>query len=97
MVAAGSDRIEGRGACHAADDLYGWTQEIAMTAIKSGDPVLNTMRFKGIPVTRKNYLNLCYMGKPPLDSDGQLHPEAEQELPDELRGPDDVIGQSNPI
>jgi len=68
-----------------------------MTAIKSGDPVLNTMRFKGIPVTRKNYLNLCYMGKPPLDSDGQLHPEAEQELPDELRGPDDVIGQSNPI
>ena len=68
-----------------------------MTAIKSGDPVLNTMRFKGIPVTRKNYLNLCYMGKPPLDSDGHLHPEAEQELPDELRGPDDVIGQSNPI
>ena len=32
---------------------------------RSGDPILNTMRFKGIPVTRENYLNLEYMGETP--------------------------------
>ncbi len=64
-----------------------------MTATKSGDPLLDTMRFQGIPVTRENYLMLEYMGKPPK----QLHPEAEQELPEEIRGPDDILGGQHPI
>ena len=62
----------------------------------SGDPVANVLRARG-RLTRANYLALNYLGKPPLDSDGQLHPEAEQELPDELRGPDDPIGSQHPI
>ena len=59
---------------------------------KSGDPLLDTMRHQGIPVTRERYLMLEYMGKPPIGIDGQLDAEAEQQLPEELQGPDDPVG-----
>ena len=52
---------------------------------KSGDPLLNTMRHQGIPITRENYLMLAFMGRPPAE----LHPEQEAELPAELQAPDD--------
>jgi len=48
---------------------------------KSGDPLLNTMRHQGIPITRENYLMLAFMGRPPTE----LHPEHEAELPAELQ------------
>ena len=48
---------------------------------KSGDPLLNTMRHQGIPITRENYLMLAFMGRPPTE----LHPEQEAELPAELQ------------
>ena len=52
--------------------------------MNNGDPVANVLRRHG-RLTRENYLNLEYMGKPPKE----LHPEMEQELPEELQAPDD--------
>ena len=57
----------------------------------SGDPVANVLRRQG-KLTRANYLALEYMGCPPLYSDGQLPPELEAELPEELQAPDDILG-----
>lgn len=45
------------------------------------DPVLDYMRRSGIPITRKSYLNLAYMGNPPED----LSVEGEANLPAEIR------------
>ncbi len=58
----------------------------------SGSPLADTLRRKGL-LTRETYLNLEYMGKPPK----QLHPEAEEQLPPELQGPDDPIGGVHPV
>ena len=55
----------------------------------SGDPVANVLRARG-RLTRANYLALNYLGRPPLDSEGRLPPELEQEMPEELREPDSV-------
>jgi hypothetical protein len=43
--------------------------------------LLKWMRRHNIPITRENYLNLAYMGKPPAG----LTLEEEEELPLELR------------
>jgi len=58
----------------------------------SGDPVANVLRARG-RLTRRNYLNINYLGRPLA----VLHPEAEEQLPDELRGPDDPPGGIHPI
>ena len=52
----------------------------------SGDPIFEIMKARGLPLTRETYLNLNFMGKPPA----VLHPEIEQEMPEELREPDDI-------
>jgi hypothetical protein len=41
---------------------------------------LEWMKSKGIPLTRKNYLALAYLGKPPAELDA----EQEAEIPEEL-------------
>jgi hypothetical protein len=43
------------------------------------DPLLETMRYYGIPLTRENYLNLAYLGEEP-----KLDAEQEAALPVEL-------------
>lgn len=48
---------------------------------KSNDDVVLTMKKYGIPITRKNYLDLAYFGKPP----SELTAEQELELPEEIR------------
>src|SRR5262249_2200273 len=45
------------------------------------DGLLKWMRRYNIPITRENYLNLAYMGKPPVG----LTLQEEEELPPELR------------
>jgi len=52
----------------------------------SGDPIFEIMKARGLPLTRETYLNLNFMGKPPA----VLHLEIEQEMPEELREPDDI-------
>jgi hypothetical protein len=47
----------------------------------SEDYVTQWLRKKGIPVTRKNWLNVAYMGAPPAE----LSAEEEAELPEELQ------------
>lgn len=42
------------------------------------DAILSIMRKLGIPLTRENYIQLAYLGRPQLDA------EAEANLPDEL-------------
>jgi len=54
--------------------------------MNDGDPVANVLRRRN-RLTRENYLNLEYMGRPPLGPDGQLPPELEAELPEELQAP----------
>lgn len=44
-------------------------------------PVLNHMVRVGIPLTRENYLDLAYMGKPPKE----LSAEEEMQIPEILR------------
>ena len=45
-------------------------------------PILEMLQEQGIPATRANYLAVSHPGKDPEE---QLHPEAELELPPELR------------
>jgi hypothetical protein len=45
------------------------------------DPVVDWLKKKGHAVTRKNYLNVAYMGAPPAE----LTAEQESELPEELQ------------
>src|SRR6266568_1462190 len=87
-----SERLH-RLAEHLLPRRHGLIQSFLRTVIqdgrkqmkKSGDPLLNTMRHQGIPITRENYLMLAFMGRPPTE----LHPEQEAELPAELQAPDD--------
>jgi hypothetical protein len=44
------------------------------------DPVVALMRLAKVPVTRKNYLDLAYMGRVP----NELSAEEEANLPDDL-------------
>ena len=45
-------------------------------------PILGVLTETGTPVTRENYLELSHPGQDPRQ---QMHPEAELELPPELR------------
>lgn len=45
-------------------------------------PILEMLKESAIPVTRANYLAISQPGQDPAD---QMHPEAELELPPELR------------
>jgi hypothetical protein len=46
---------------------------------KSDDPILALLRFHNLPVTREDYLNLAYLGRPPVSA------EEEADLPKEVR------------
>jgi hypothetical protein len=48
---------------------------------ESDDPILALMRELNLPVTREDYLNLAYLGRPPK----QLSAEEEADLPKEIR------------
>jgi hypothetical protein len=52
-----------------------------MTTTKHSDPLVATMRYYSIPVTRENYLELAYMGEVPEE----LGAEVEAELPPEIQ------------
>lgn len=45
------------------------------------DVVVELLHRAGVPLTRKNYLNMAYFGKPPKE----LSAEEEAELPEEIR------------
>ena len=45
------------------------------------DDVLEGMKRNGVPLTRKNYLDIAYMGNPPAELDA----EAEAALPPQFR------------
>ena len=45
------------------------------------DPILQAMRYRGIPVTRENYLGMAHPEANPEDYPAEL----EAELPEELR------------
>jgi hypothetical protein len=47
----------------------------------SGSPIIAVLRHYGVPVNRREYLNVAYMGNPPAD----LDPESEAELQDDAR------------
>jgi len=49
----------------------------------SSSPLKDYMQKHGIPVTRANYLEIHYMGKPP----NQISAEQEAEMPEELQLP----------
>jgi hypothetical protein len=48
---------------------------------ESDDPILALMRHFDLPVTREDYLNLAYLGRPPE----QVSAEEEADLPKEVR------------
>jgi hypothetical protein len=48
---------------------------------RESDGLVEQMSYYGIPITRENYLDLAYMGKPPA----QLSAEEEASLPPEVR------------
>ena len=45
------------------------------------DAILATMKHRGIPETRENYLALAYLGNPPKE----LSAEQEAELPEQFQ------------
>ena len=47
--------------------------------------IVALMRENNIPMRRENYLDLAYLGKPPVDEDGELDPELEAELPEQFQ------------
>jgi hypothetical protein len=49
---------------------------------EDNDPILALMRYHNLPITRQDYLNLAYLGRPPKE----LSAEEEAELPKEVRG-----------
>lgn len=51
----------------------------------SHSPLVVYMKKNDIPVTRENYLNIAYLGKPPAE----LGNELEAELPSELQTEED--------
>jgi hypothetical protein len=55
--------------------------EVAMSRY----PMLKVMRAYHAPMTREEYLNTVYAGRPPLDENGDLDPELEAELPEQFR------------
>jgi hypothetical protein len=45
------------------------------------NPMIAVLKHYGAPLTRQEYLNTAYMGKPPA----KLDPESEAELPQDAR------------
>jgi len=61
------------------------------------DCVLDMMLREHIPLTRANYLNLAYLGDPPVDEHGNLDAELEAELPEMFQRADLFIdGEEQP-
>ena len=47
--------------------------------------IVAMMKAYDIPMTREHYFDLAYLGKPPVDEDGELDPELEAELPKQFQ------------
>lgn len=57
------------------------TNSIGAETGKTGEPLLDYMRARDIPLTRQNYMDLAYGKNVP-----EWTPELEAELPAEIRG-----------
>jgi hypothetical protein len=55
-----------------------------MAQHRTNDPVVEWLKKKNIPLTRRNYLNVAYLGDPPAE----LSAEEEAELPEEIQLPE---------